>query len=305
MKYAWLVVNAFLQSGKFHAHYTWLQKAAKERGIILECKSNAELAAGVVEGGIVSLSEKEDAGRQKGKPDFVIFWDKDTSLAAAMEDAGYRLFNRAHAIALCDNKYETLRVLARSGAYRIPRSVLAPMTFSGVGYTNTAFLDRVEQLFGYPMVVKECYGSFGMQVFLAREREELVRLTRERGGVPFLYQEFIASSAGRDVRLQVVGDRVVAAMERRSEQDFRANITAGGKMRLFQPDVSWETLAVDVCRELGLDFGGVDILFGADGEPVICEVNSNAHFQNIYACTKVNVAEKILDYICGEIYGEC
>ena len=304
MKYAWLVVNAFLQSGKFHAHYTWLQKAANERGIVLECISNAELAAGMVDGSLVSLSEKEDARQMQKKPDFVIFWDKDTSLAEAMEDGGYRLFNRAHAIALCDNKYETLRALAKAGAYRIPKSVLAPMTFSGVGYTDTGFLDGVEKIFGYPMVVKECYGSFGMQVFLAKTREELVGLTKDRGAVPFLYQEFIASTAGRDVRLQVVGERVVAAMERRSETDFRANITAGGKMEAFDPEPSWESLAVDVCRELGLDFGGVDILFGQDGEPVICEVNSNAHFQNIYTCTKVNVAEEILDYICREIYGE-
>ena len=60
-------------------------------------------------------------------------------------------------------------------------------------------------------------------------------------------------------------------------------------------------MAIDVCRELNLDFAGVDIMFGKEGEPVLCEVNSNAHFKNIYDCTGVNVAESILDYIVKSI----
>ena len=50
-------------------------------------------------------------------------------------------------------------------------------------------------------------------------------------------------------------------------------------------------------KAIGLDFAGVDILFGEQEEPIVCEVNSNAHFKNIYDCTGVNTADYILEYI--------
>ena len=82
-----------------------------------------------------------------------------------------------------------------------------------------------------------------------------------------------------------------------NDKDFRANITNGGKMKKYEPTPEQKQMAIDVCRELNLDFAGVDILFGKDNEPVLCEVNSNAHFKNIYDCTGVNVAEHIMKYI--------
>ncbi len=122
------------------------------------------------------------------------------------------------------------------------------------------------------------------------------------GAKPMLFQEFIHSSKGKDLRLQVVGSQVVAAMYRYSDNgDFRANITGGGKMKPYEPTQKQIDLAVESCKILGLDFAGVDILFGKDNEPIVCEVNSNAHFKNIYDCTGVNVADSILAYIIKRI----
>lgn len=64
-----------------------------------------------------------------------------------------------------------------------------------------------------------------------QNREELLAVMKQSDSVEFLFQEMIENSTGRDVRLQVVGDEVVASMYRYSENDFRANITAGGKMK--------------------------------------------------------------------------
>ena len=110
-------------------------------------------------------------------------------------------------------------------------------------------------------------------------------------------QEYVESSKGKDVRIHVVGGKVVTAMERVNENDFRANITNGGSMKKYTPTKEQEKMAVKVCEKLKLDFAGVDIMFGKEGEPVLCEVNSNAHFKNIYDCTKVNVADEIMKFI--------
>jgi ribosomal protein S6--L-glutamate ligase len=156
----------------------------------------------------------------------------------------------------------------------------------------------VEKVLSWPIIIKECFGSFGQQVYLVYNKQELKDIVTNIGAKPMLFQEFIQSSKGKDLRLQVVGSQVVAAMYRYSDNgDFRANITGGGKMKAYEPTQRQIDLAVESCKILGLDFAGVDILFGKDKEPIICEVNSNAHFKNIYDCTGVNVADSILAYI--------
>jgi len=115
--------------------------------------------------------------------------------------------------------------------------------------------------------------------------------------VPILYQQAITESMGRDVRINVVGGRVVASILRQSTGgDFRSNLTLGGTMAPYTPTEAEAQLALRATQLLGLDFAGVDVLFGKNG-PLLCEVNSNAHFKTTLACTGVNMAQHIMHYI--------
>lgn len=286
--YAWLVVNGFINSEKFRQIFAWLVEAAKKQGCMLEIKTNTQLLPELVMG-------QEPVLRGKRLPQFVLFWDKDVRLARLLEKLGLRLFNCADSIEICDDKARTYLELSGLGI-RMPRTVIAPMTFRMEGYPNLDFLQRVEQNLAYPMVVKECYGSFGQQVWLVQSRRELLERMGFLKNRPFLFQEYVEPSNGHDIRIQMVGTRAVAAMHRFNAHDFRANITNGGSMEAFAPDAAQLSMASQVMQALRLDFAGVDILFGENGEPVLCEVNSNAHFVNIYQCTGVNAAEEILRY---------
>lgn len=287
----WLVVNHFIRSAKFDLIYDWLEQAAADRGIRLQRMTNAQLMSIIGGSGPDGRSDKSAE-----QPDFVIFWDKDVRLARYLEAKGLRLFNNARAIELCDDKALTHISLARSGI-RMPKTIIAPMTYETVGYNGYEFLEVVMDELGFPVVVKECFGSFGQQVYLAGDREELFDITRKIGTKPMLFQEFITTSKGRDVRINVVGSEPVAAMERVSDKNFRANITIGGRMKAYKPSLDQVETAIKVCRHLDLDFAGVDILFGEDDEPVLCEVNSSAHFKSVYDCTGINVADFIMDHI--------
>ena len=101
---------------------------------------------------------------------------------------------------------------------------MAPMTYLE-GSNFSPFIDGAIEHLGLPLVFKECYGSFGAQVFLCHSKEEIESHITAR---PFLLQKFCKESAGHDKRIEVIGGRCVAAMERYNPADFRANITNGG-----------------------------------------------------------------------------
>jgi len=287
----WIISNRFLNSKeKFLQLNRRLILAAQNRGIQLTHYSNDQL-----------MVQFENDGLKLGiskKLDFVIFMDKDVQLAKALEQEGFRLFNSAKAIEICDDKALTAMAVSGKGI-KLPRTVLAPKTFEGIGYSNLEFLESVIIKLGLPLVVKECFGSFGQQVYLANDLEGLQQIVSNTSK-PLLFQEYISSSYGRDIRIQVVGGKVVASMLRVNKNDFRANITNGATMESYHPSVEECEMALKVCEIIGVDFAGVDILFGKEG-PVFCEINSNAHIENIFTCTGIDVAESIIDYVIKEV----
>ena len=282
----WLIINTFMASQKFENLYKLLSDAFKKHGVSLEIKKAED----------VSLEVNKPI---KEKPDFAVFWDKDIYLAERLEQNGIRLFNNARAVELCDNKILMYQALAKANI-RIPRTFIAPKTFEGLGYTDLAFLDKVSKEIGWPIVIKESYGSFGEQVYLANNKEEAIEIIKRIGYKDFLMQEFIASSKGRDIRINIVGDQVVASMLRENKNDFRSNISSGGNGTKYEPDQEYAELAIKAAKALGLSFAGVDVMFGEDG-PIICEVNSNPQFASTLKATGINLADYLSNYILRQL----
>lgn len=292
--FGWLVVNGFLKKEKFWEIYEWLMAAGKKDGLELIMFENTEL---LLAGDYFLNPEARER-----RPDFVLFWDKDVRLAKRLEKMGFLVMNSSESIAVCDDKAATYLALKDHGII-MPETIVGPFTYENIGYTESGYLNAAAERLGLPFVIKECFGSFGWQVYLAHSVGEAHEILGKVAGKPVLFQKYIAESAGRDVRLQVVGEQVAASMYRYSDTDFRANISSGGKMKLYEPDTAEKELALRVTKLLGLDFAGVDILFGKEG-PLLCEVNSNAHFKNIYDCTGINTAEVIMEWIKKRVSGQ-
>lgn len=264
-----LAVNHFLNTEKFNKLHGFLVKSAEKSGIKLDIKTNLEL----------SLCNKPEC-------DFVLFWDKDVNLARSLEKCGLPVFNSADAIEKCDDKARTYIELF--GIVPQPKTIIAPKTFFKADFSP--FVHEAVKKLGLPLVFKECFGSFGEQVYLCKTEDDILCRISEK---PFILQEFVKASAGHDKRLEVVGGRVVAAMERNNDSDFRSNITNGGTMTPCTPGEAECETAITACDALGLDFGGVDILDGG----LVCEVNSNAHIMNIMQCTGINIGLEIFEEI--------
>ena len=259
--------------------------AGQALGFPLTPRANTSFSA-VVDGGAHA------EGVRPG--DVVLCWDKDVRLVRAMEADGVHVYNSADGVAVCDDKAATHLRLA--GHVPMPRTRIAPMTYVHFDDAGDVFLADAAAALGFPLVLKECFGSLGEQVYLVKDAAELRARATSMAYRPFILQEFIRESAGTDKRLYVVGDRVVAAMRRHSDTDFRANIGSGGHGEAYTPTPQEEALALTCCRVLGLHFGGVDLLDSNRG-PLVCEVNASAHMAALTACTGVDVAREIVAYV--------
>lgn len=228
-----------------------------------------------------------------------IYLDKDIDIARMLESAGVRLFNSANAVATSDNKMTTHIILSKAGIPS-PVTVASPLYYRGDD--DEHFLEKTAETVGFPMVIKECHGSFGAQVYLAESIAEARQIRQKLLGRPHIYQEFISSSVGHDTRVIVIGGQVVAAMRRVNDSDFRSNIELGGKaIKIDNLSEKYSKIAIKSAFALGLEYAGIDILDGEDGEPIVCEVNSNAYFNAISKVTGVDVAKEYADYIIKEL----
>ncbi len=221
--------------------------------------------------------------------DFAIYFDKDLAVCEALEKAGVRVFNKARAIELCDDKMKT--AMSLSGEVRMPTTVSCSFSYGEIEDIDEDYIDEVERAIGdYPYVVKKSSSSLGAGVFLVENREALEIKLKELSGDKYLVQQFIRESAGKDVRIIVIGGKAVACMKRESIVDFRSNAELGGVCKPLVAGEAFIAMAEKVAKILGLDYCGVDILIDDGGEPILCEVNSNAFFSSIERVTGVNVA---------------
>lgn len=203
------------------------------------------------------------------------------------------VFTTTSSIALTRSrdKLRSLQLLARTPGVGIPKTVFARET--------TDAEDVIDKVGGAPVIIKVARGTHGNGVVLAETRKaaKAVMQAFYVEGVNFLVQEFIAESAGTDIRVLVVGGKVVAAIERQSlDDDFRANTHQGGVGVVVRLTEAERRTALKAAKAMGLPICGVDMMRSERG-PLVLEVNSSASLKTPEAITGQNVALKIIEYI--------
>jgi gamma-F420-2:alpha-L-glutamate ligase len=281
------ILNAYdILPGAEH-FYERMKDELARLSISLDKKTNAEIFTYLDSTGKLS-GEKLDA-------DFVLYLDKDLYASYGLEKRGYRLFNNAKAIELCDDKMRTHMALAGQGI-AMPKTISGPLNYSL--NASPEFVANVEKELAFPLVAKENFGSLGARVYLLEDHQALVDFENAHRYAPRLYQQFIASSKGMDYRIIVVGGKLVAGMKRVNLQgDFRSNVALGGVGQAVKIPAEFIQTAEKAASILGLDYCGVDVLIGPKGEPILCEVNSNAFIEGIEKVTGINVAQAYAKHI--------
>jgi RimK family alpha-L-glutamate ligase len=207
------------------------------------------------------------------------------------EQAGVPCLNSSHSIETVKDKLRTSQILSRHGI-AIPNTMM-------VRYPIDEKL--ISDNIGYPCVVKVVTGSYGEGVYLCekkRDYKKLVEFIENLGSKKTLIvQEYLGERPGEDLRVLVIGGRVIGAMKRTGpEGDFRANITGGGTGESYEVTPEIDFLARETARILGLNIAGIDLLFDPRGFRV-CEANSNPGFSGFEKYCGVDVADLITEYV--------
>ncbi len=282
----WVIYNGSLVSDKFQDQAQLMAEAAKRQGIQVDIKKNYEIQ--------MSLSKQQEF------PDFAVLLDKDILLGYFLKSRGVPVYNDPAIIDLCDNKAtQYLRLSERQ--IPMPKTIVAPKVYPNFSIQGSGYYEGVLNQLGLPMIIKEGHGSFGMKVYLIKTEKQFYEKVESLSGIDYVFQEFISESRGRDIRVNIVGGKIVAAMKRQSDTDFRANITNGGRAFPVELTHEQQQLALNAAEAVGAVFAGVDLLYGPNDETLVCEVNAAAHIRNILNVTGINVGDAMIRYIVEDL----
>jgi RimK family alpha-L-glutamate ligase len=206
-----------------------------------------------------------------------------------LEAAGVRIMNRPAALERTVDKYYTSSVLSRGGL-PTPRTVVA----EGCDEAMEAFRE-----FG-DVIVKPLFGAGGRGMVRISDAEIAYRtfraLTLTRS--IFYIQEFVPHG-DHDLRGVVVGDRVVAAIRRRSA-GWRHNVSQGARPEACELSEEAISLCLGASRLLGTDYAGIDLLDTGDGFTVV-EVNSIPGWSGLQKTTEIDIAAEIADHLLTQL----
>lgn len=282
-----IFVNPFLVPKESVHQAERLKEEFNKLGIDVDIISDASMRIAI---------QAESATTDLPRPDFIVYLDKDKYLSKVFEKGGTRLFNSHNAVRICDDKAETYIALAGRGI-KFPKTMFGALCYRDDLNIKEEWADKIINHLNLPVIVKESYGSMGKGIYKAETKEELLTIMEKVKLKPHLFQEYIPYKVGVDVRVIVIGGKAVASMQRINDGDFRSNVGQGGRCEKIDLPLEFCITAQACAEVLGLDYCGVDLLYGKNGEPIVCEVNSNAFFGGIEEASGVNVARLYAKYI--------
>ncbi len=169
--------------------------------------------------------------------------------------------------------------------------IRTPRTFHINHNQPEKILEIMKELgFDFPLVIKRSSGSQGASVYLVSEEAALRKILYQKRAANLIFQEYLPNK--EDFRALYVNGEVLGIMRRRGEGDWRNNFSLGGKVDFFQ-DREMSSFAAEICRRVGFDNAGVDIIVH-DGKYYCLEVNLTPGFEGFEKAIGVNVAEKFV-----------
>lgn len=212
------------------------------------------------------------------------------SVIRQFESSGIYTTLSSDALLRSRDKVSSLQLLAKNGI-QVPKTVIPS--------NNYTMPEMINQIEGYPKIIKLAKGTHGLGVILSKDRQnaESILESFQKVKQSVLVQEFIKEAGGADVRVLIVNDKIVGVMKRQAQEgEFRSNLHRGGTSKVIPLTDIEKQVALKAARVMGLQVSGVDMLQSKRG-PMILEVNASPGLEGIETTTGVDIAGKVIDMI--------
>jgi [lysine-biosynthesis-protein LysW]--L-2-aminoadipate ligase len=203
---------------------------------------------------------------------------------------GILTVNSAAVAEACGDKLITTALLAKAGV---------PQPHSRVAFTPESALETIEAM-GYPVVLKPVIGSWGRLLAKVNDRDSAEAILEHKatlGSVQhsvFYIQEYIRKP-GRDIRVVVVGDKVITAIYRKSEH-WITNTARGGEGELCPVTPELEEVSLKAAQAVGGGVLAVDVIEDPERGMLVNEVNHTMEFHTVQPLSGIDIADTIVGY---------
>jgi len=211
------------------------------------------------------------------------------------ESLGMRVVNSARVASVCENKFLTSLTLREKRVPTVPFALV---------FSEQQAITAVEELGGYPVVIKPLSGSWGRLIAKINDQDALEGVVEQKLvlGSPShkaLYLQKYVEKNGRDIRVMVVGDRAVAAIYRETAH-WITNMARGAQARPCPIDEALGRVSLAAAQAVGGGVLGIDI-FETEVGFTVNEINHTPEFKNVQAVTGKDVADEIIEYCLSSI----
>lgn len=211
-------------------------------------------------------------------PDIAIVRTMNPALSEKLEEMGVKVCNSSFISRIANDKWETFKYLNENGI-RLPDTYLVTDSFTPPYY---------------PMVLKPCMGKGGRDVEIVNNLEDFLAY-RERVREKTIAQR-VVSDKGKDLRVYVVGNKIIKAMLRVSEKDFRSNFCLGGKAVEYELN-PWEREEIEkVIALFDISYAGLDFIFD-EGKIIFNEMEDVVGARMLYTHTDIDIVDIYLNFL--------
>lgn len=200
----------------------------------------------------------------RGNADYVINRSNDYRIAEFYENKGIRVYNPSSLSRLANNKQLCYDFMEQKGIEIMPTRYSTP-----------------------PFVKKPVDGHGGQGVILCHNTND--------------YDDTMvcqkpASDLGRDVRVWVLGGKIIASILRISDRDFRSNYCLGGGAEIYHLSDEEILQVKKIISLLEGDYYGIDFVFNG-GKIVFNEIEDTVGARMVYDKTDIDIIKMYCDYI--------
>jgi RimK family alpha-L-glutamate ligase len=217
-----------------------------------------------------------------------IFYRMDT--LRMLEEHGVYIINSPESIEKAVNKYYTSALLEKN-------SINTPKTIVVESFMEA--MKAFDEL-GGDIILKPLFGSLGMGMTRITDKNIAYRVFRSLESIKSVYylQEFIAHS-GEDIRVFIIGGKVVAAMKRTSSS-WKTNISSGGKAQQYEPTNEIINTSIKATKIIGLHYAGVDLIESNKNGLQVIELNSTPGWEGLQSVNEIDITSTLVDFILNQ-----